>query len=147
IFYYGEGALTMGQVLATTALAMQLAQPAVSLLSEWRSFTEIGVSFAKVDEIVTVAPEELNLGAQTVGKIADLCFKDVGFSYNREIGPYVLSGLDFSITSGEVVAIVGESGSGKTTAARMINLLHEPTEGDLLFNGLSYRNLNLLSLR
>ena len=47
----------------------------------------------------------------------------------------VLKGVDLDIYRGEVVAIIGSSGSGKSTLLRCINLLEEPTSGEILFNG------------
>ena len=47
----------------------------------------------------------------------------------------VLKGVDLDIYRGEVVAIIGSSGSGKSTILRCINLLEEPTSGEILFNG------------
>jgi polar amino acid transport system ATP-binding protein len=48
---------------------------------------------------------------------------------------YVLKGIDATIAPGEVVAVIGPSGSGKSTLLRTINLLEEPTEGKVLFDG------------
>lgn len=46
---------------------------------------------------------------------------------------HVLKGIDLQIDKGEIVAIVGPSGSGKSTVLRCMNLLEEPTEGQILF--------------
>lgn len=46
-----------------------------------------------------------------------------------------LSGVDFSIQQGQRIALVGRSGSGKTTLLRTLNLLEEPTSGELCFSG------------
>ena len=48
---------------------------------------------------------------------------------------HVLKGIDFSITRSEVVAVIGPSGSGKSTLLRCVNLLEEPTEGRVFFDG------------
>lgn len=47
----------------------------------------------------------------------------------------VLKGIDVSIRKGEVVSIIGPSGGGKSTFLRCLNLLEEPTEGNIYFNG------------
>ena len=49
----------------------------------------------------------------------------------------VLRGVSLSVKQGEVIAIIGSSGSGKSTLLRCINLLEEPSGGDILFEGKS----------
>jgi polar amino acid transport system ATP-binding protein len=47
----------------------------------------------------------------------------------------VLKGIDCEIAKGEKVVIIGPSGSGKSTFLRCLNLLEEPTKGDIIFEG------------
>ena len=49
----------------------------------------------------------------------------------------VLRGINLEVKKGEVVSIIGSSGSGKSTILRCINLLEEPTSGDILIDGQS----------
>jgi len=49
---------------------------------------------------------------------------------------HVLRGIDLAVWPGEVVVVIGPSGSGKSTLLRTINLLEEPTEGRVLFDGI-----------
>ena len=46
-----------------------------------------------------------------------------------------LDGVDIDICKGDVVAVIGPSGSGKSTFLRSLNLMEEPTSGEILFNG------------
>lgn len=46
----------------------------------------------------------------------------------------VLKDIDFSVSKGDVTCIIGASGSGKSTLLRCINLLEQPTNGEILFN-------------
>lgn len=65
--------------------------------------------------------------------------KDLHKSYgNREI----LKGINLSIEKGTVTCIIGTSGSGKSTLLRTINLLEEPTNGNIYFN-----EKNILSIK
>ncbi len=48
---------------------------------------------------------------------------------------YVLRGIDLRVDAGDVVVVVGPSGSGKSTLLRTMNLLEEPTEGRVFFDG------------
>ena len=47
----------------------------------------------------------------------------------------VLRDIDFSVKKGDVTCIIGASGSGKSTLLRCINLLEDPTAGEILFHG------------
>lgn len=47
----------------------------------------------------------------------------------------VLKGIDAEITKGEVVCVIGPSGSGKSTFLRCLNLLEEPTKGEIILDG------------
>ena len=49
----------------------------------------------------------------------------------------VLKDIDFSVNQGDVTCIIGASGSGKSTLLRCVNLLEDPTSGDILFHGQS----------
>ena len=47
----------------------------------------------------------------------------------------VLKDINFSVKRGDVTCIIGSSGSGKSTMLRCINLLEEPTDGEIIYNG------------
>ncbi len=52
----------------------------------------------------------------------------------------VLNGIDIDIHKGDVVCIIGASGSGKSTFLRCLNLLEQPTEGSIYFEGTDLTN-------
>ena len=53
-----------------------------------------------------------------------------------------LNGIDVTIDRGEVVVVIGPSGSGKSTFLRSLNLLEDPTEGQIIMNGTDIADKN-----
>ena len=58
----------------------------------------------------------------------------LGKSFGKNV---VLRDIDFNVSAGDVICIIGASGSGKSTLLRCINLLEEPSSGDISFKGRS----------
>ncbi len=50
---------------------------------------------------------------------------------------HVLQGIDTHIEKGEVVVVIGPSGSGKSTFLRCLNLLEQPSDGEIIFEGIN----------
>lgn len=68
-------------------------------------------------------------------------FKEVSFHYAN--GIEVIHPLSLHIEAGTSLAIVGETGSGKTTLVNLLCRFYEPTGGDILLDGVSYRDRSL----
>jgi len=73
-------------------------------------------------------------------------FKNVSFRYDDD-KPRALTDLSFSLKPGETVAIVGESGSGKSTIASILLGFYSDFEGEILLDGTSIREYQLMCLR
>ncbi|MFV3290382.1 amino acid ABC transporter ATP-binding protein [Pseudomonas sp. NY11955] len=55
---------------------------------------------------------------------------------HKHYGPLeVLKGIDLDVRKGEVMVLIGPSGSGKSTLLRCVNMLEQPTSGEILFRG------------
>ena len=65
--------------------------------------------------------------------------EDVHKWFGEEL--YVLRAIDLAVRPGEVLVVIGPSGSGKSTLLRTINLLEEPTEGRVLFDGIDLTDI------
>ncbi|MEM5709763.1 ABC transporter ATP-binding protein, partial [Elizabethkingia meningoseptica] len=71
----------------------------------------------------------------------ELELKDVSFKY-PEAESYTLKNVNLKIKPGEKLAIVGLNGAGKTTIVKLLCGFYDPTEGQVLLNGIDIREFN-----
>jgi len=91
-------------------------------------------------DIIDLAPKHASgdLKADPKGEIT-VEFRDVSFKYPQQEA-YALRHVNFTLRGGEHLAIVGENGSGKTTFIKLLCRLYDPTEGEILLNGVNIRD-------
>ena len=73
-------------------------------------------------------------------------FRNVSFSYPGA-SKKALDNISLRIRPGESLALVGENGSGKTTLIKLLTRLYDPTEGQILLDGLDLQNWDVEALR
>ena len=78
-------------------------------------------------------------------RVHSIEFRDVAFSYKG--GQAVLRDFNLFVRAGESIAIVGPTGGGKTTIVGLACRFYEPTSGQILINGIDYRERSLKWLR
>ena len=72
--------------------------------------------------------------------------RDVSFRYSEK-HPWVLRHVNLRIPAGECLALVGLNGAGKTTLVKLLARLYDPTEGQVLWDGIDIREFDPLALR
>jgi osmoprotectant transport system ATP-binding protein len=82
----------------------------------------------------------------SAAQAAEIVFRNVTKRYPGRSAPAV-DNLSLTIDPGEICVLVGPSGGGKTTAMKMVNRLIDITEGDILIDGQSVRELDVTELR
>jgi len=100
---------------------------------------------SRINEIYKLKQERVVKNSlNPFNKEVEIEFKNLSFAYDKE---EILHNLNFKIKPLSKVAIVGPSGSGKSTLANLIAGFYEPNSGDLLYNGISYKNINPTKIR
>ncbi len=73
-------------------------------------------------------------------------FRGVSFKYDGQ-GEWALRDVNLTIRPGEKIALVGPNGAGKTTLIKLLTRLYDPTEGQILLDGVDLRDYDLNELR
>ncbi len=161
-----SGTLTVGTLLALTALLARLYGPLTALSNVRIDVMTALVSFERVFEVLDLAPMIVDRAdAQPLtSRSVDIEFKQVSFTYPRadqislasleaaakpetiDSGE-VLKDISFTAAAGTMTAIVGPSGAGKTTISALLPRLYDVTSGAITFNGRDIRDLTIQSLR
>jgi ATP-binding cassette subfamily B protein len=161
-----SGTVTVGTLLAITALLARLYGPLTALSNVRIDVMTALVSFERVFEVLDLQPmvSDKSDAKALEAKNLTIEFRGVGFHYPRaeEISlaslesiakaetvqsGEVLRNLSFVAESGTLTALVGPSGAGKTTISALLPRLYDVTEGSILINGSDVRDLTLDSLR
>ncbi|MDP0490374.1 MAG: ABC transporter ATP-binding protein [Verrucomicrobiota bacterium JB023] len=144
IFYAGLFFQPINQI-AQVLVQMQGAQAAgervLSLLGTEPKITDSEEVLAKLAEngARERPPEVAPDGGES--QIKTLEFRDVDFCY--EDGESVLQGFNLQVKAGETIALVGASGGGKSTIVNLASRFYEPTGGQILVNGIDFRERGL----
>ncbi|MFV8782550.1 lipid A export permease/ATP-binding protein MsbA [Microbulbifer sp. SA54] len=139
--------MTPGVFASYIGAAASLAKP-IRNLSEVYAEIQKGIAAAESIFEVFDAPKEplggdLALPEPVTGAVR---FEHLGFRYTDK-GPPVLSDIDFSVESGQTVALVGASGSGKSTLVSLLSRFYEPTSGRILLDGVDITQVPVAALR
>ncbi len=77
----------------------------------------------------------------------EIIFKDVNFSYAKDLNKLSLKHINLEIKSGETIGIIGGTGSGKSSFVQLIPRLYDATSGEVLVGGNNVNNYSLKTLR
>ena len=144
-----NGSLTMGEYVSFSGLIWAICNPMRQLGNIMNEFQRFSAASDKIMEIYYSEPEIKNVPDaiphpdRFTGKIE---FKNVSFMYSDGVAN-VLKNISFTAEPGQTIAIMGETGCGKTSLIQMIPRFYEPTEGEVLVDGVNVRNYDLTDLR
>jgi ATP-binding cassette subfamily B protein len=142
----GQGRITVGTLVQFYAYLGQLGWPMIALGWVINLVQQGMASMGRLDQIFNAKPQiadhpDPHPVERVVGRIE---FRGVGFAYN---GHRVLKDITLTVPAGSTLAIVGPTGAGKSTLVNLIGRLNDPTEGQVLIDGVETRRLPLATLR
>lgn len=144
------GSFTTGELTSMFAYVMTIL---MSLMMFMMIFVMLSISMASVERINEVLGAESTIVSPENGltEVADgsITFDHVNFAYTDENGDkaHVLSDINLSIRSGEVIGILGGTGSGKSSLVQLIPRLYDVESGSVKVSGQDVRNYDLDHLR
>jgi ATP-binding cassette subfamily B protein len=140
-------AMTIGTLVAFTALQGTLFRPITGLLNVGVSLVSSLALFARIFEYLDL-PVEIDDPASPVSLAAPrghVRFTDVTFTYPGS-DTAAVAGVTLDVPAGTTLALVGETGSGKSTLASMVPRLQDPDGGRITIDGVDVRDLRLADL-
>jgi ATP-binding cassette subfamily B protein len=141
------GIMTIGTLVAFTALQAGLFRPLLGLLNVGVTLTSSLALFARIFEYLDL-PVEVADPAWPVtlpDPEGHLRLEDVTFAYPGS-ATAAIAGVSLDVPAGTSLALVGETGSGKSTIAALIARLYDPSSGRVTVDGVDVRDLRLTDL-
>lgn len=153
------GAISYGTLVAFVTYSIQFFEPIEHVA---RIFAELQSAQASAERVLSMidTPLEIEDSPEVKAKYGDVfhprkenwepikgevTFRNVSFAYKS--GEKVLENFNLHVKAGETIALVGETGSGKSTIVNLICRFYEPTEGEILIDGIDYRKRSQLWLQ
>ena len=142
-----DSTITVGDITVLVALLGRMYGPVNSLLNIQVDWIRSMAMFTRIFEYYDMKPEidDKPDAKELTNARGEIVFDHVSFSYDGE--RMILKDINFTLHSGDCIAIVGPSGSGKSTIVNLIPRLWDPVDGRVTFDGTDVRDLTLHSLR
>jgi len=145
-----QGAITVGDLMMFLVYLLMLLEPLAALAS---SATQFQNSLSGLDRVLDLLEEdrEMESTSESVrisrgSARGDVEFQHVTFAYPGTDDP-ALSNVNLTVRAGQTVALVGPSGAGKTTLSNLVARFYDPSEGQILFDGLPLTSYDVESFR
>ena len=141
-----EGKLSIGDFTLYTGLLTQLSSGIIAAINNAMEIYDNKMQMDNIKPFQMIPQDVQDSGELNIDEIEEIEFCNVSFIYpgTKE---RVLNDISFKIRKNEKVALVGINGSGKSTLIKLLLRFYDPTEGNILFNGIDIREYKLDSVR
>ncbi|UJW87379.1 ABC transporter transmembrane domain-containing protein [Devosia sp. SL43] len=145
-----EGTVTAGQLAQFLVYALMASGALTNVSEVMGMLATISGATERLTEILDTEPaikDPVNPVALPVPALGTVTFEHVNFGYQTGGHELVLTDLNFTVGSGETVALVGASGSGKSTTLSLLQRFYDVGSGAILVDGVDLRKVRLRDLR
>lgn len=141
-----KGNISLGNIAEFVIYVSMLTWPFASVGWVSSLIQRAAASQTRINEFLHSQPDIDNLKGEIIEPKGKIEFKDVEFTYVNT-GIKALNKINFTIHSGETLAIIGKTGSGKSTIASLITRQFDPKKGKILMDNKNLTEHHLLNYR
>lgn len=153
--YVLEVAITLGTLQLFIAYTINFFEPIMAISQILSDFQNAQASAERIVGLIETEPKIVDK-PEVIKKygtlfepkyknweplIGEVEFKDVAFYYNEN--ETIFNKFNFHAKAGQSIALVGHTGSGKTTFVNLLSRFYEPVEGQILIDGIDYRERSM----
>lgn len=143
---YFYPSVSLGTIIAIDSYSSRFWDPLEYITSSYSDLMDASTYLERIFELLDEPLViENSKKAMIVDINGDVEFKNVVFSYDGK--KKILNHVNLKIKAGEKIGLVGETGCGKSTILNLISRFYDPSEGEILIDGINIKDIKLNSLR
>ena len=141
-----NGSISTGNIAEFVIYVNMLTWPVTSIGWIASIIQQASASQKRINEFMQTKPSILSGNTEDFKLNGEIVFNNVGLTY-PDTGISALKNIKLHIKAGEKIAIIGKTGSGKSSFAELLLRMNDVSEGEILFDGVPVKDLNLGRLR
>ena len=137
-----SGAISIGSFAMYTGAVTTFSIAFRNVLDSLIEIQTYDIYYDKLDEYLNL-PKTLREGKELIDadRNHSIEFRNVSFQYSGS-DVYALKNINITIPFGQKLSIVGENGAGKTTFVKLMTRMYDPTEGEILLDGVNIKTID-----
>lgn len=146
-YFTFQDTLSLGQYIAFIAIFTLLINSLRNVTNLGFIFTELSVSFNKVNDVLIQEIEDHSNEDMPMPKKPEISIENLSFKYKKSSEKMILNDVNLKIPFGYHVGIVGRNGSGKSTLIKILSRLYSEYSGKIGMSGISLDHISIRDFR